>query len=83
MAHSCIPLVSSLILSQLGTALTSDLPPFRAENGAQQFVVHGKSFLILGGELGNSFCGNSGAGCPHPARHSADAPEYSPRDPEH
>src|ERR1700716_2443343 len=35
-------------LHQLGTALTSDLPHFRAENGTQQFVVHGKPFLILG-----------------------------------
>ena len=39
-------------VSQPGAALASDLPHFRAENGAQQFVVHGKPFLILGGELG-------------------------------
>jgi len=52
MAHTSIPLLWGLILSQLGTALTSDLPHFQAENGAQQFVVHGKPFLILGGELG-------------------------------
>jgi hypothetical protein len=47
MAHSCIPLVLGPILSQVGTALTSDLPRFRAENGAQQFVVHGKPFSFL------------------------------------
>jgi hypothetical protein len=52
MAHSCIPLVLGLILSQNGTALASDLPHVRAENGAQQFVLHGKPFLILGGERG-------------------------------
>jgi hypothetical protein len=59
MAHSSIPLVLGPILSQVGTALTSDLPRFRAENGAQQFVVHGKPFLILGGELGNSSAGTA------------------------
>jgi hypothetical protein len=59
MAHSFIPLVMALILSQLGTTLTSDLPHFRAENGGQQFVVHGKPFLILGGELGNSSAGTA------------------------
>jgi len=52
MAHCFIALVWGLILSQLGTPLTSDLPHFREENGARQFVVHGKPFLILGGELG-------------------------------
>jgi len=59
MAHTSIPLLWGLILSQLGTALTSDLPHFQAENGAQQFVVHGKPFLILGGELGNSSAGTA------------------------
>jgi len=59
MAHSCIPLALGLVFSQLGTTLTSDLPHFRAENGAQQFVVHGKPFLILGGELGNSSAGTA------------------------
>ncbi len=42
-----IPLALGLVFSQLGTTLTSDLPHFRAENGAQQFVVHGKPFLML------------------------------------
>ena len=59
MAHTSIPLLWGLILSHLGTALTSDLPHFQAENGAQQFVVHGKPFLILGGELGNSSAGTA------------------------
>ncbi len=59
MAHTCIPLLWGLILSQLGTAVTSDLPHFRRENGAEQFVVHGKPFLILGGELGNSSAGTA------------------------
>ncbi len=59
MAHTSILLVLGVILGQLGTALTSDLPHFRRENGAPQFVVHGKPFLILGGELGNSSAGTA------------------------
>ena len=59
MVHSCIALVLALILSQLGVTATSDLPHFRAENGAPQFVVHGKPFVIFGGELGNSSAGTA------------------------
>jgi beta-galactosidase GanA len=59
MARSSIALGLGLILSQLGTPLTSDLPHFRAQNGTQQFVVRGKPFLILGGELGNSSAGTA------------------------
>jgi len=59
MAHSGIALVVALILSQLGVTASSDLPHFRTENGAPQFVVHGKPFVILGGELGNSSAGTA------------------------
>jgi beta-galactosidase GanA len=59
MAHRCIAVVVALILTQLGTAPSSDLPHFRNENGAPQFVVHGKPFLIFGGELGNSSAGTA------------------------
>jgi beta-galactosidase GanA len=59
MTHSCIALVLALILSQLGVTPPSDLPHFREENGTQQFVVHGKPFVILGGELGNSSAGTA------------------------
>src|SRR6266566_632856 len=61
MAHSCIALVLGLVfsVSQPGAALAADLPHFRAEIGTQQFVVHGKPFLILGGELGNSSAGTA------------------------
>jgi beta-galactosidase GanA len=31
-----------------------DVPAIRTEGAAQQLIVHGKPFLILGGELGNS-----------------------------
>jgi hypothetical protein len=37
----------------------ADLPHFRAENSVEQLVVHGKPFLIRGGELGNSSAGTS------------------------
>jgi hypothetical protein len=57
MAYRCNALVLVLGLIQLGTATAADLPHFRTENGVQLFVVHGKPFLILGGELGNSSAG--------------------------
>jgi hypothetical protein len=36
-----------------------DLPAVRIENGASQLLVHGKPFLALGGELGNSSAGTA------------------------
>jgi Domain of unknown function (DUF5597)/Beta-galactosidase len=36
-----------------------DLPAVRSQGSAQQFIVHGKPFLILGGELGNSSAGTA------------------------
>ncbi len=36
-----------------------DLPKVRLENGVAQLIVHGKPFLILGGELGNSSAGTA------------------------
>jgi beta-galactosidase GanA len=35
----------------------SDLPHLRIESGASQLIVHGKPYVILGGELGNSSAG--------------------------
>ena len=46
-----------LILVSVSATQAADLPRFRAENGAAQLLVHGKPFLILGGELGNSSAG--------------------------
>jgi Domain of unknown function (DUF5597)/Beta-galactosidase len=40
-------------------AIGQDLPAVRSEGGAQQLIVHGKPFLILGGELGNSSAGTA------------------------
>lgn len=34
-----------------------DLPTVRIENGASQLVLHGRPYLVLGGELGNSSSG--------------------------
>jgi hypothetical protein len=48
-----------LILTCLCGIQAADLPHFLAENGGEQFIVHGKPFLIRGGELGNSSAGTS------------------------
>jgi beta-galactosidase GanA len=46
-------IASSSIVSGQG------LPAIRSEGGAQQLIVQGKPFLILGGELGNSSAGTA------------------------
>ncbi len=38
----------------------SELPTIRNQNGLGQLIVHGKPFLILGAELGNSSAGTAG-----------------------
>lgn len=38
-------------------ATAADLPKIVMENGASQLIVHGKPYLMLGGELGNSSAG--------------------------
>ena len=48
-----------LILACLCGVQAADLPRFHAENGVEQLVVHGKPFLIRGGELGNSSAGTA------------------------
>src|ERR1022692_1357997 len=55
--YSAVPFC--LILTCLCGVQAADLPHIRAENGVEQFVVHGKPFLIRGGELGNSAAGTS------------------------
>src|ERR1019366_4905339 len=49
-------LLCLVFISVAGTH-AADLPHFRAGNGAPQLLVHGKPFLIRGGELGNSSAG--------------------------
>jgi len=51
----------SAVLAVFGTMAAAspslraqDLPAIRTEGAAQQFILHGKPFLMLGGELGNS-----------------------------
>lgn len=39
--------------------LAADVPQVRMQNGAGQLIVHGQPFLILGGELGNSWAGTA------------------------
>ena len=46
-------LLGLVFISVCGTR-AADLPHFGEGSGAQQLLVHGKPFLIRGGELGNS-----------------------------
>lgn len=39
--------------------VAAELPKVVMENGASQLIVHGKPYLILGGELGNSSAGTA------------------------
>jgi hypothetical protein len=57
MARNYSAVLFCLILTCLCGAQAADLPHFHAENGVEQLVVHGKPFLIRGGELGNSSAG--------------------------
>lgn len=59
MVRSCISILLGLVLIPVGSAQTADLPHVRMENGVGQLVVHGRPFLILGGELGNSAAGTA------------------------
>jgi len=51
------PVLLSLIFVSAIGAQTDNLPHFRAAHGVEQFLVHGRPFLIRGGELGNSSAG--------------------------
>lgn len=42
-----------------GTAAAQDLPTVGVENGASQLLLHGKPYLALAGELGNSSSGTA------------------------
>jgi hypothetical protein len=59
MVRSSVAVLFGLIVTSSGGTWASDLPRVRMENGAGQLVVHGKPFLIRGGELGNSSAGTS------------------------
>ena len=45
--------------ASLSTVSGQQLPVIRSEGSAQQLIVQGKPFLILGGELGNSTDGTA------------------------
>jgi hypothetical protein len=45
--------------TSLSIASGQDLPVIRSTGSTQQLIVHGKPFLILGGELGNSSAGTA------------------------
>ena len=48
-----------LVFISVSETRAADLPHFGAGNGAEQILVHGKPFLIRGGELGNSSAGTT------------------------
>jgi hypothetical protein len=50
-----LALVSLTALS--GWSGAQDLPKVKYQDGVGQFLLHGKPYLILGGELGNSSAG--------------------------
>lgn len=56
-----LPVVAlcGLLIAGAASARTQTLPTVRVENGASQLLVHGKPFLMLGGELGNSSAGTA------------------------
>jgi beta-galactosidase GanA len=57
----CSRLVVALgfLLASVHATLAQDLPTVRIQNGASQLILHGKPFLVLGGELGNSSAGTA------------------------
>lgn len=57
--RSCGPDTLCLIVLSVWGTQAAELPHFRAENGTEQLLVHGKPFLIRGGELGNSSAGTA------------------------
>jgi hypothetical protein len=56
-------LPSTVLFSSFAVSLSvvsgQGLPAIRSQGGAQQLIVQGKPFLILGGELGNSSAGTA------------------------
>ncbi|HKO13168.1 MAG TPA: DUF5597 domain-containing protein, partial [Acidobacteriaceae bacterium] len=57
-AHSVACFFVWVILAAAATH-AQDLPTVRIQNGASQILVHGKPFLALAGELGNSSSGTA------------------------
>jgi hypothetical protein len=47
------------LFAWLAIAAAADLPKVVLENGASKLLVHGKPYLMLGGELGNSSAGTA------------------------
>lgn len=52
-------LALGLLLATFQSAHSQAPPVVRMENGASRLMVHGKPFLVLGGELGNSSAGTA------------------------
>ena len=58
MFRCCLPTIAAMLLLP-AVVEANDVPRVRVENGASQLIVHGKPYLILGGELGNSSAGTA------------------------
>ena len=64
-AESILKIIQRLIVAALfaifacATLTAQNLPAIRKQNGISQLIVHGKPFLILGGEVGNSSAGTA------------------------
>ena len=54
-----IVIVATGLLAGCSQLHADEAPKISFENGAGQLIVHGKPFLILGGELGNSSAGTA------------------------
>lgn len=54
MALLAVPLGIACLFFSTPTAQAAELPHIQMVNGTGQLIVNGRSFLILGGELGNS-----------------------------
>lgn len=52
-------LLTVSLFAWLATAAAAELPKVVLENGASKLLVHGKPYLMLGGELGNSSAGTA------------------------
>jgi hypothetical protein len=59
MLRCCSLAAIAAMLLVPAAAEANELPRVRVENGASQLIVHGKPYVILGGELGNSSAGTA------------------------
>ena len=59
MILKCLPLVLAAGLAAAPLVCAAEIPAIAKSAAGGQLIVHGKPFLILGGELGNSSAGTA------------------------